>query len=97
MTTIEISQLIERLIGEFPQLQGLYQVSSEVISKYELLCVVKEKFGLATQIIPDDKFKIDRSLDSSLFRKVTGYVPPSWEFMITAMAQEAKVGKNYGS
>ncbi|MGB7442584.1 MAG: SDR family oxidoreductase [Coleofasciculaceae cyanobacterium] len=93
LTTIELSRLIEQLITEFPQLHGLYQVSSEVISKYDLLCLVKEKFGLTTEIIPDDTFKLDRTLDSSRFREVTGYYPPTWSAMIEAMTEEAKAGQ----
>ncbi|MCT7950028.1 SDR family oxidoreductase [Ancylothrix sp. C2] len=97
LTTIEVSRLIERLITEFPQLHGLYQVASEPISKYDLLCLLKEKFGLATEIIPDTALKIDRTLDSSRFRKVTSYISPSWSSMIEVMAEEAKEGRKYGS
>lgn len=97
LTTIELSRLIEKIITEFPQLHGLYQVSSEAISKYDLLWLVKEKFGLTTEIIPDITFKIDRTLDSSRFRKVTGYFPPSWASMIEAMAEDAKESGNYGA
>jgi dTDP-4-dehydrorhamnose reductase len=88
LTTIEISKLIQHLIVYFPQLHGLYQVSSEPISKYELLCLIKESFGLTTEILPETTFKLDRTLDSSQFREVTGYIPPSWASMITEMAKQ---------
>ena len=39
-------------------------------------------------IMPDDKIMIDRSLDSSRFNKKTGFMAPSWDFMIEKLAKE---------
>jgi dTDP-4-dehydrorhamnose reductase len=47
-----------------------------------LLHLIGEKFGHTIQIIPDDTFRCDRSLDSTRFRAEFGYSPPSWEMMI---------------
>ena len=86
VTTLELAHLIELLIIEFPTLHGLYQVSSQPISKFELLQIVRDRFDLKTAIEPDDAFIIDRTLDSTRFSSVTGYVPPSWSDMIDALA-----------
>ncbi len=81
-TTLEMSRIIERIIVDYPEKEGLYHVSSEPISKYDLLILIKERLGLETEIIPDEMVQYDRSLDSTRFRKEFNYTPPTWEEMV---------------
>lgn len=81
-TTLEMSRIIENMLVNYPEASGVYQVSSDPINKYELLLLFREKLGLTIEIIPDDSFCCDRSLDSSRFRKEFLYTPPTWETMI---------------
>lgn len=81
-TTLEMSRIIEKILMEHPDAAGVYQVSSDPINKYELLLLIREKLGLDIEIIPDDVFCCDRSLDSSRFRSDFNYTPPSWPAMI---------------
>ena len=81
-TTMEMSRIIEKMLMEYPDASGVYQVSSDPINKYELLLLIREKLGLDIEIIPDDVFCCDRSLDSSRFRSDFNYTPPSWPAMI---------------
>lgn len=81
-TTVEMSRIIEKILMEYPDASGVYQVSSDPINKYELLLLIREKLGLDIEIIPDDVFCCDRSLDSSRFRSDFNYTPPSWPAMI---------------
>jgi dTDP-4-dehydrorhamnose reductase len=67
---------------------GIYQVSSDPISKYDLLSLVRKEFNLQTEIEINDSFVCDRRLDSSRFRKLTGYLPKSWPVMIAEMAAD---------
>lgn len=83
-----LSEIIKNILQNHSALEGLYHVSSEPINKYDLLCLVKKKFNLKTEIIPDDKFVIDRSLDSTRFKELTGYKSPNWEEMIESMAND---------
>lgn len=87
-TTLEMARLVERLLLEFPKASGVWHVSSESITKYELLCLVRQHFKLDTEIIPDDSFVCDRSLDSERFRSTFGYTPPSWNKMIEELARD---------
>lgn len=87
-TTLEMAKIIRMLIDDFPELSGLYQVSSDPINKYELLKLVNTAFDANLQIEADDSVNIDRSLDSSRFRQVTGYTPPNWQTMIAEMAND---------
>lgn len=81
-TTLEMSRIIEKILMEHPDASGVYQVSSDRINKYELLLLIREKLGLDIEIIPDDVFCCDRSLDSSRFRTEFNYTPPTWPAMI---------------
>ena len=83
--TVEMARIIHEYVIPNPQLTGLYHVSSEPISKYDLLKLIAEKYGKQIEIQPYDEFYCDRSLDSTLFRKKTGYVPPSWSTLVEKM------------
>jgi dTDP-4-dehydrorhamnose reductase len=96
MTTDELSSVIQKYVIPNEELSGLYHVSSEPISKYQLLVLAKQAFDKQIEIRPYDDFVIDRSLDSSQFRKVTGYKPPSWEAMIDKLAGDFVLYDNYG-
>jgi dTDP-4-dehydrorhamnose reductase len=86
-TTHEMARVVRRVLTQHPELSGTLQVSSEPINKYDLLMVIRQAYGVDVEIVPDDKVQIDRSLDSTRFRRLTGYVPPSWPQMIEEMAQ----------
>jgi dTDP-4-dehydrorhamnose reductase len=81
-TTLEIGRIIEKMLLEHPDASGVYQVSSDSINKYELLLLFREKLGHAIEILPDESFHCDRSLDSNRFRREFNYTPPTWESMI---------------
>lgn len=83
--TFEIARIIDQYILPTPSLHGLTQVSAEPIDKFTLLNIIKDVYGKTIEIQPDDQVSIDRSLDSCRFRKLTGYMPPSWNELITAM------------
>lgn len=88
-TTLALARIIARLIDEQPDLQGLWHVSSDPISKYDLLGIVNRDFKLEINIERDDSFHCDRSLNSTSFRKAARFEPPSWEKMITEMTVDA--------
>lgn len=81
-TTAEMGRIIEHVLVNFPKKSGLYQVSSDPISKFDLLTLMKKEMNLSIEIIPDEEFQCDRSLDSSKFRGEFNYHPPSWKSMI---------------
>jgi dTDP-4-dehydrorhamnose reductase len=85
LPTVEVARVIRDHVLPRPQLRGLYHVSAAPISKYELLCLVAQIYGKTTDIAPDDKLVIDRSLDSTRFRELTNYTPPAWSELVRAM------------
>lgn len=85
LPTVELARVIQDFVIPNPSLSGLYHVSSERISKYDLLNLVAKEYKKNILVIPSDEYKIDRSLDSSRFRAATGFKPKSWPTMIHAM------------
>jgi dTDP-4-dehydrorhamnose reductase len=83
--TIELSRIITDYVIGMENIEGLYHVSSDPISKYELLKLVAERYGKKISITPYDEFQQDRSLDSFAFREATGYNPPSWPELVDKM------------
>lgn len=87
-TTQALAEVIGKIIVEQPELSGIWHVAAEPISKFDLLTLVKQTYGLAIEIEPDETFICDRSLDGSRFRETTGIQVPSWTEMIKAMRDD---------
>ena len=88
LTTLEISRVIERLLRRHPDAAGLYNVSGDPISKYDLLKLIAEKMRPGMKVLPEEQFRCDRSLDSTRFRKEFDYTPPNWETMVEELSRE---------
>jgi dTDP-4-dehydrorhamnose reductase len=86
--TIVMAGIISDIIAHHPSLSGLYHMSSDPISKFDLLGLINERFGAGIVIVPYDEYVIDRSLDSSRFRAAAGFAPASWPNMIDRMAAD---------
>ncbi len=85
LSTYELSKVIIELVIPNFSLKGIYHVSSEPISKFDLLSLVRSVYKKSIDIIPDDSLVIDRSLNSQTFKQITKYKPPQWERMIEDM------------
>lgn len=83
--TIELSHIIADYVIPNTELTGIFQISSNPISKYDLLKLVAEKYNKKLEIEQYDSFVQDRSLDSTLFRKISGYNPPNWTELVDKM------------
>jgi dTDP-4-dehydrorhamnose reductase len=79
-----LARLVHKLLTK-PDLTGVYHVSSQPISKYNLLKAIAAQYGKKIEILPNDELVIDRSLNSERFTKQTGWVAPSWDAMIKEM------------
>ena len=88
LPTVELARVIRDYVLPQPDLKGLYHVSAEPIDKFSLLKLVAETYGKKILISEDESVTIDRSLDSALFRRVTGYVPSSWPELVHMMFEQ---------
>lgn len=89
-TTLEMSRVIEKILVDHPGRGGLYHVSSDPISKHDLLLLIKKRMGLDIEIIPAEEPRVDRSLDSTRFRREFNYTPPTWEEMIEELSENER-------
>jgi dTDP-4-dehydrorhamnose reductase len=86
LTTNHLAEVAGEMIEKFPDLNGLYNVSSETVSKYELLNLMKAAYKIDVAIEPDDIFQCRRNLNGNKFIKATGFKCPSWRQMMLDMA-----------
>ena len=88
-STAVLAQLIGDILQTRPDLSGVYQVSSEPISKFALLVKLRDILGWNDIVIDaDEQFFCDRSLSSARFSMATGWRSPTWETMLQGLASE---------
>jgi dTDP-4-dehydrorhamnose reductase len=91
LTTLEMARLVGRLLEQHPALHGVWHVASAPITKYDLLVELSAKLGRTdVSIAPDDEFSCDRSMNADRFQAATGYTAPSWDQMLTELADEIR-------
>ncbi len=89
LSTSVFAQLIGDILLSRPDLQGIYQVASEPISKFDLLVQLRDLLKWKDIIIEsDDQFFCDRSLSGTRFSVATGWRSPTWEAMLGDLAEE---------
>ena len=86
-TTLELSRIIEGIVVHHPGANGVYNISSDPISKFDLLMLIRNEMHLNVDVIPDETFQCNRSLDSTKFRKEFNYTPPTWKAMIAELSK----------
>jgi len=87
--TLHLSRIIAEIIANHQNLSGLYHISSEPISKFKLLTLINRAMKLNIEVNEYPDYHCDRSLDSTRYRKKTGFTPPSWEKMVDELTQDA--------
>lgn len=88
VTTNHLAEVVADIIERHPRLSGLYQVTSQTISKYDLLCLLRDAYQLDVEIVPDEIFHCDRSMNGDRFRQATGCVCPSWPELAAQLAKD---------
>lgn len=81
----EIAAVLRDFVIPNKSLAGLYHLAANPISKYELLKLIANEYGLTTHVVKDSTFKIDRSLNAEKFNSETGYTPPTWQALVRRM------------
>ncbi len=94
LTTNAMADVLDRIISSHPALSGVYQVSSDEISKFDLLRIVDRVAQTGTQIDEETQFFCDRRLSPAKLHKETGWKAESWENMIKTMFAEDEVYYN---
>ena len=89
LTTNRLAELVSDLIENHTALNGLYHVSSETLSKYDLLGLMKEAYKINVEIELDDSFVCKRDLNGNRFIQAAGFNCPPWRRMMADMAADA--------
>ena len=84
-TTLELTNIIENYVILNPNISGLFNVSSDSISKHDLLNIIAKVYKKNITIKPFGEFKSDKSLNGDLFKETFAFNPKSWEEMIVEM------------
>ena len=87
LTVLELARIIDMYILPNRQINGIIHLSAEPISKYDLLEIIAKQYNKLIKIEPNKEVKIDRSLNSEYFKKLTGYKSESWPLLINSMKE----------
>jgi dTDP-4-dehydrorhamnose reductase len=88
VTTNHLAALVASIIRDHAGLSGLYQVVSDPISKYDLLCMLREAYCLDVHIDPDDVEVSDRSMNGDKLREAIGYQCDPWPVLVRQLAED---------
>jgi len=94
VSTIYMTDVVNNIILNHPNLSGLYQLALEKpISKYDLLCIAKKAFNSDVNIIPDGELIHLPTLDGSKLKKEVNLVVPSWQDMMSELSAQRSLYK----
>ena len=83
LTSLELSKIIYKYyIEKTNNYNSILNVGGYKISKYNLLTIINKIFNKKIKVKKFSDFKIDRSLNSSKFKKLTGYKKVKWVKLI---------------
>ena len=83
--TVVLAQIIRDIVIPNTDLNGLYHIASNPISKCDLLRLIAEVYGKKIKLITNNKVEINRSLNAERFQAITGYTSPDWPELIKLM------------
>ena len=85
LPTIEIASIVHSILLRRNDINGVWNLGGGAISKFELLNMIVKRYGLNVEVVPVLTPEVNRSLDSSGFSRLTGYVAPCWKVLIDKM------------
>jgi dTDP-4-dehydrorhamnose reductase len=88
VTSSHLAEVVADVIERHHDVHGLYHLSSDRISKYDLLVGLRDGLHLDIDIQPDEGPLCDRSLDGRRWVQTTGYRCPSWDALIRQLADD---------
>ena len=91
LPAVVLAQIIRDIIIPDKKLSGIYHLAAKPISKYDLLTLIASIYCKSIQIIPDNTYVIDRSLNANKFRIATDYIAPEWPTLIRTMHSYKKI------
>jgi dTDP-4-dehydrorhamnose reductase len=90
LTTLELAHVVRDRLLPRPDLHGLYHLSADPITKFDLLTLAGKIYAHPIRIDSCDEPVIDRSLDSARMREALDYQPPSWPEMLSQLREKTR-------
>ena len=94
VTTLWMSNTVIEIIKNYPDLCGIYNISSSPISKYELITKINTYFNLNIEIEKDYSYSSNKSLNSDRFFTKTNFKKPNWDEMLNDLYLYSEKNKN---
>ncbi len=94
VTTLWMSKTIVKILTKLPELNGIYNISSEPISKYDLISKINKHFKLNIDIEADQSFFSNKSLNSNKFFLESKIEKPNWDEMLLNLYNDSKKNNN---
>ena len=89
ISTPVMARIVGDLISEHTELSGLYNLATvEPISKYDLLVLARDEFGIDVDIVPDPSVVSRPTLDGSRLRQIIDPSIPAWRTMMAELAED---------
>jgi dTDP-4-dehydrorhamnose reductase len=95
ITTIRMANYVHKIIRDFPDMHGIYNISSNSISKYELVNLFNTYFNKGASIVQDNSYTTNKDLDSTKFFKETGLFKPNWNELVEELLIDCKLNSKY--
>ena len=94
VTTLWMSKTVNEIIKNYPDLCGIYNISSPPISKYDLITKINTYFNLNIEIERDSSYYSNKSLNSNKFFSETNFKKPNWDEMLSDLYLDSEKNKN---
>jgi len=90
LTTQALARTISKLLLDKSHLTGMFHVSSQPISKLEIINKLNKLLDLQITVTPDASVQMNRSLNSVKFQNATSIFSPTWDEMLSDFSQDQK-------
>jgi len=94
VTTLWMSNTVNEIIKNNPDLFGIFNISSSPISKYDLITKINTYFNLNIEIERDSSYYSNKSLNSNKFFSETNFKKPNWDEMLSDLYLDSEKNKN---
>ena len=94
ITTVKMAEIVLRIINFFPNLTGIYNISSKSISKFDLLKLCNESFDIKVRIEKDNTYASNKNLISDNFFNEIGFAQPNWVDLIEQLKEDCLLYNN---
>jgi dTDP-4-dehydrorhamnose reductase len=91
ITTLKMAEIVLRIINFYPNLIGIYNISSKPISKYDLLKICNNHFAINSIIEIDNTYISNKNLISDKLFNEIEIEKPNWTDLISQLKDDCLI------